>query len=87
MGCASDPKLAVVTETETIEVLVEVYTPLPEALTAPLPYPDQLGQQVTVRDVIELAHALYDVLDRANLDRASAKRITTPAAEPDDIPQ
>lgn len=75
-----------VTETRTVEVPVEVFKPLPETLTTPLPYPPPLSESFTVDDVLDVAFALYDLLDTANADREKSGELTRPAPS-DDIPQ
>ena len=77
-SCASDPRVEVVTETRTVEVPVEVVRPLPQQLTAPLPYPAPLAEEITIETLIDRVFDLYDLLDQANQDRAAAKRLTTP---------
>jgi hypothetical protein len=85
-SCASDPEVRVVTETETVEVQVEVIKPLPETLTAPLQYPAPLEDGFTLDHVFDLTFALFDLLDVANADRAKAGELTRPVpSEP--IPQ
>ena len=74
----------VVTETKTVEVLVEVTKPLPAALVRPVPYPASLPEFYTVEDVIDLAFDLYDALDQANADKRRAGELSQPAA---DVPQ
>lgn len=73
MSCASD--LQVVTETKTVEKKVEVYRPLPDSLVDPIPYPQALSERFTQDDLIDTVFRLYDLLDSANDDRASAGRI------------
>jgi len=73
----------VVTETQTIEVPVEVTKPLPKTLTDPIVYPPGLSEKFTVDDLIDLSFALYDKLDLANTDRAKAAELTQPQASPD----
>ena len=85
-SCASDPEVRVVTETRTVEVPVEVFKPLPETLTTPLPYPPPLSESFTVDDVLDLTFALYDLLDAANADRVRSGELTRPAPS-EDIPQ
>ena len=80
ISCASDPEVRVVTETSTIEVPVEVVKPLPASLTDPIPYPASLGGDVTVGDLLDRVFELYDLLDQANRDRASAAELTQPSA-------
>lgn len=67
-----------VTKTETVEVPVEVVKPVPTQLTDPLPYPDALGEQFTVGDLIDQLLEMYRLLDQANADRDSVRRLTTP---------
>lgn len=76
-----------VTETETVEVPVEVTKPLPETLTTPLPYPPPLSESFTVDDLLDLAFDLYDLLDVANADREKARELTQPSDSSVDIPQ
>lgn len=71
-----------VTKTEVVKVPVEVIKPLPESLTAPLPYPPELPEDYTVDDIIELTFALFDALDLANSDRAKADQLTQPEPVP-----
>ena len=80
-SCASDPPVRVVTEAETVDILVEVYKPLPEALVRPVPYPQGLSEGFTVEDVIDLAFDLYDALDQANADKAQAGQLSQPSTE------
>ena len=75
-----------VTRTETVEVPVEVIKPLPASLTQPLPYPQSLGENFTVDDLIDTVFDLYDRLDRANADRKRAGELTRPQSEPDAPP-
>jgi hypothetical protein len=79
IGCASEPR--VITRTEKVEVKVEVTKPLPEQLTAPLPYPEPLGETFTIGDIIESLIGSYDTIDQCNRDRATAKRITDDASQ------
>lgn len=75
-GCATERPCPV--RVETRDVPVEVFKPLPDQITAPLVYPQQLRAGYTVQDVIELTFALYDLIDRANADRAAAAAMSTP---------
>ena len=85
-GCATEAATRVVTETRTVEVLVEVTKPLPAALVRPTPYPPSLEEGYTVEDIVNLAFALYDALDEANADKARAGELTQPVvSEP--VPQ
>lgn len=77
-ACETVPPVRVVTETETVEVFVEVVKPLPAALVRPTPYPQGLSENYTVEDVINLAFDLYDALDQANADKARAGELTQP---------
>lgn len=87
MSCSSAPPPArVVTETDTIEVEVEVTKPLPAALVRAVPYPPGLTEGYTVEDVIDLTFALYDSLDQANADKAQAGQLTQPTSQAE-IPQ
>jgi hypothetical protein len=78
----------VVTETEIVEVPVEVYKPLPETLTRPLNYPDSVvfgvDGDITIDDLLDMVFDLLDTVDTANKDRASSEELTTPdpVAEP-----
>lgn len=72
-GCASAPR--VVTQTQTVEVPVEVMRPVPAEFTSPLPYPAPLGAEFTVEDLVEQLFGAYDVIDRCNADRASVKTL------------
>jgi len=65
-----------VTETRTVEVLVEVVRPVPEQLTTPLRYPEPLGEVITIETLIDRLFQLYDLVDQANVDRASVKEIS-----------
>ena len=88
MSCGSVPQPArVVTETETVEVEVEVYKELPAALVRPVPYPAGLVDSFTVEDVINLAFDLYDALDQANADKERAGQLTLPSTSPDVLPE
>jgi hypothetical protein len=69
----------VITETVIKEVPVEVLQPVPAQLTAPIPYPDPLPTQQSVADLVERLVLLYDLLDEANADRATVKRMAPPA--------
>lgn len=75
-----------VTETETVTELVEVYKELPDTLTAPVAYPAALAEEFTVDDMFDLIFGLYDALDQANSDKADAGELTAPAPSAD-IPQ
>lgn len=71
-----------------MEKLVEVTKPLPGSLTRPLDYPEsaQLDGDITVNDLLDLVFDLFDVVDVANADRASAEELTQPqTSEP--VPQ
>ena len=87
-SCGSDPSVRVVTETEIVEVPVEVYKPLPETLTRPLNYPDSVvfgvDGDITIDDLLDMVFDLLDTVDTANKDRASSEELTTPdpVAEP-----
>jgi hypothetical protein len=85
-GCASDPQVRVVTETRTVEKTVEVVKPVPAGLTAPLLYPPPLPASFTVEDVIDLTFELYDLIDKANADRASVRDLTPEPNEPAEEP-
>ncbi len=74
-SCASDPELRIVTETDTVEIEVEVYRELPQDLVDPLPYPPALPERFKQSDLLDRLFTLYDRLDLANLDRARAGRI------------
>lgn len=65
-----------VTETETVEVPVEVIRPVPAVMTDPIPYPPPLGSEITVGVLIERMILMYDKLDQANQDRVAVKRLT-----------
>jgi hypothetical protein len=67
-----------VVETRTVEIPVEVVKPLPESLTAPLPYPPALSEGFTFEDLAGLIEELYGVIDVANADRAKAGRLSQP---------
>lgn len=89
-SCASDPEVRVVTETRTVTEKVEVYRPLPETLTEPVPYPPALPPAWTNEDLIDLTFALFDALDQANADKRRAGELTRPSEalpEPADAPQ
>lgn len=79
--------MKVVTETKTVEVFVEVTKPLPDALIRAVPYPNGLGEDFTVEDVINLTFDLYDALDAANADKARAGLLTQPSAASEPVPQ
>lgn len=51
---------------------------MPTQLTTPLRYPPPLGEQITVETLIDRLFELYELLDRANADRATVKELTTP---------
>jgi hypothetical protein len=53
---------------------VEVIRPLPAQLTDPIQYPETGGY--TVEDMVALLLEMYAIIDRANEDRAAAKRLT-----------
>ena len=77
-----------VTKTVTVPEFIEVTKPLPETLTRPLNYPDssQLDGDITVNNMLDLIFDLFDVVDVANADRASAAELTQPqTSEP--VPQ
>ena len=74
-GCKSAPP---VIDPGIVYVPQNVYVAVPTSLTAPLPYPNALPAQFTVRDVIEQAFAVYDALDQCNADRAAVLTLTTP---------
>ena len=86
-SCGTDPQIKVVTRTETVEVPVEVYKPLPDTLTRAVPYPPGLPEDFTVGDLFNLTFDLYDALDTANADKAKAGQLTKqpPSSEP--VPQ
>lgn len=67
----------VVTETQIVEVPVEVYRPVPEQLTARIKYPPTFQEDITVGALIDRLFVLYDLLDRANRDRAFTKKLTS----------
>lgn len=75
-----------VTETETVAELVEVYKPLPKTLTDPLPYPPGLPEGFTVDDMFDLMFALFDTVDTANADRADSAELTQPT-EVESVPE
>jgi hypothetical protein len=79
-SCGCDPEVRVVTETQTVVEEVEVYKPLPETLTKPVPYPPSLPADFTVGDLLDLNLALYDALDAANADKARAGELTRQTA-------
>ena len=81
ISCGSDPEVRVVTETQTVVEQVEVYRELPANLTAPVAYPDALGEEFTVDDMFNLIFGLYDALDQANNDKADAGELTAPSSE------
>ena len=85
-SCATDPEVRVVTKTEIKEVPVEVVKPIPESLTNELQYPEGLAEGFTVGDTLDLIFDLYDLVDQANADRASAAALTQPSPE-QPIPQ
>lgn len=72
-----------VVETRTVEIPVEVVKPLPESLTAPLPYPPALQDGYTFADLAALFEALYGVIDLANADRAKAAVLSAPRGQPE----
>lgn len=77
-----------VTETQTVTEQVEVYKPLPAALTRPIPYPPSLPERFTVDDLIDTVFALYDKLDAANRDREKSAELTQPStSDADAVPQ
>lgn len=76
VGCASEPITRVVTETEVVEVPVEVIRPVPEPMTDPITYPPPLGEEITVGSLIDRLMLMYDKLDQANRDRAAVRRLT-----------
>lgn len=78
-GCASDPRTRTVVETKVVEVPVEVYGDLPTELVDPLPMPPALEPGFTTGDLAERVLDLYDLVDQANRDRATLKRITQKA--------
>lgn len=80
-GCASGPPRTEVT-TRTVEIPVEVYADLPSELTAPLQMPPALPLDFTTGDLVTRVLELYDLVDRANADRATIERITAPAPVP-----
>jgi len=55
---------------------VEVVRPVPEQLTTPLRYPEPLGEVITIETLIDRLFQLYDLVDQANVDRASVKEIS-----------
>lgn len=70
--------------TELIDVPVDRYIALPEALTAPLPYPappsancsDRQGRPaVCAEDGLLWILRWREIVDRANVDRAAASRL------------
>lgn len=78
-SCAGSPPVEHVVETvRTVEVPVETVRPVPTQLTTPLRYPPPLGEQITVETLIDRLFELYELLDRANADRATVKELTTP---------
>ncbi len=64
------------TETRVVEVPVEVYPDLPPELIEPLMYPAPLPEDFTTGDLVDRVIELYDLLDRANVDRATLRSIT-----------
>ena len=85
-SCGTVQPARVVTETEAVEVEVEVFKPLPDALVRPVPYPPALPANFTVEDTLNLAFDLYDALDQANADKERAGLITQPQSV-EEIPQ
>ena len=63
------------TQTRTVEVPVEVVKPLPAAYTDPIEYPAPLGAEITVSALVDQLFDAYDVIDRCNADRESARMI------------
>ena len=70
-----------VTKTETVEIPVEVIRELPASLTDPIPYPQGLPDGFTVDHLIYQVLDLYDLLDKANMDREAAERVTRSSDE------
>lgn len=69
-----------------MEVPVEVYRELPKTLIEPLTYPAvALEGNITMGLLVDLVFELYDLLDVANSDRATAAELTQPS--PADAPQ
>lgn len=78
-ACAHAPQtLPIVCEERLTPNPEPVFRKLPDLLVEPLPYPPQLPERFTVRDVLlDERDTLYQTLDQANDDRASAKRIVS----------
>lgn len=73
--------------TELVEVPIKVHAPLDPALTDPLPMPSAPAEKcalpggapaVCALDALIWAGDLQAVIDRANVDRATARRIAPP---------
>lgn len=71
-ACGSCPEPRVITKTETVEVAVPAYVPLPEADTAPCPVP-AFPDQATVGAYEDLIARLYTSLHACNESKAAIR--------------
>ena len=51
---------------------------MPSAYTDPIVYPEPLGEDPTIGELMDRIEVLYKLLDQADADRATAAQLTHP---------